>query len=59
VISLGADRVENSFNSIVASILVYRAAAWQHIDAIRDINKQTNKLTTNQLNNKRTNLIPN
>jgi hypothetical protein len=32
---LGADHIENSFLSIVASIRVYRDVAWQNVDQIR------------------------
>jgi hypothetical protein len=35
VLLLDADRTENSFPSIVASIRVYRAVAWQRVDQIR------------------------
>jgi hypothetical protein len=33
----GADSIENSFPSIVASIRVYEAVAWQRFDQIRYI----------------------
>jgi hypothetical protein len=36
-ILFGADRIENSFHSIVASIRVYGAVAWQRVDQIRYI----------------------
>jgi hypothetical protein len=35
VLLLGADIIENSFSSIVASVRVYRAVAWQRVDKIR------------------------
>jgi hypothetical protein len=35
ILLLGADRIENSFPSIVISIHVYRYVAWQRDDKIR------------------------
>jgi hypothetical protein len=35
VLLLGADCIENSFPSIVASVRVYRAVAWQRVHQIR------------------------
>jgi hypothetical protein len=35
VLLLSADRIENSFLSIVACSRVYRAVAWQRVDQIR------------------------
>jgi hypothetical protein len=35
VLLLGADRTENSFSSIVASVRIYRAVAWQQDDQFR------------------------
>jgi hypothetical protein len=35
VLLLGADRLENSFPSVVSSIRIYGAVAWQRVDQIR------------------------
>jgi hypothetical protein len=42
VLLLGAERMENNFPSIVASIRVYRAAAWQRVDQIVTVLIQKN-----------------